>query len=268
MPTLHRAGLLMVIFLASISVLPKMSVGADDMTTIYVQESEVPIIIDGNITRAEWGKTQEFRFMEDPTIKHTVKQEGYFRVQHHRDNLILAGELLTDTTPQKDDRFSVGLKTGANPDLPSERTDYVVTINLYGPNSLGIASIPGNIPFRELVRGAFQLSPSFAHNESAHMNYEFSIPFQLLSFGLKENPSVVSFRTSIGDGSVPAIIDGKLVNYIGWPAYPQLGRFVFNLPVPEFNPEAVPMVAVFCLCCLLLALAKRKRNTRRRTFIL
>ena len=103
------ATFLMVVFLASTLALPHASAGADDMTTIYVQESEVPIVIDGNITRTEWGKTQETKytiFRPQPGIK----QEGFFRVQLGKDDLFVAGELITDITPERGDGFYLGFK--------------------------------------------------------------------------------------------------------------------------------------------------------------
>jgi len=257
---------LMVVFLASTLVLPKMSVGAEDMTTIYVQESEVPIEVDGNITRAEWGNTQEIKCLIEG-IK-TVDQEAFFRVQHHKDNLIFACELLTDSTPQRGDGFNVALKTGADPKLPESRADYVVSISVSGTYfsriRFNIAHIPEYLPFKELVKGGCMFGTSWAHNASEHMNYELSIPFKLLSYGLKEDPSITLSRVSVFDQSVPVQTEGRLSNFLVWPMRPEFAKLVFPHPIPQFIPDAVPIVAAFCLCCVLVALAKSKRSITNR----
>jgi hypothetical protein len=241
-----------------------MSVGADDMTTIYVQESEVPIVIDGNITREEWGKTQEIRYGELGI--QTAKQEGFFRVQFHNNRLVVAGELLTDTTPQSDDSFGVSLKTGAD---PKQVVDYAITIICDGSEGYHIAHIPKTLPFVELVRVGQRFGKSFAHAEENHRTYETGVPFELLSFGLKEEPSTVLFKTSLKDTSKPVVINSTIANFLVWPTpYPSLAQIIFPHPIPEFSPEAVPIISASCLCCVLLALAKRKRNLSRRASVL
>lgn len=233
----------------------------NDPNTIYVQESEVPIIVDGNITEKEWGKTQEIKYGKLGI--QTAKQEGFFRVQFHKDRLFFAGELLTDTTPQSDDGFSISLKTGAD---PKQVVDYAITILCDGSEGYHIAHIPKTLPFIELVRGAAKFSKSFTHVEEYHRCYELGVPFELLSFGLKEEPSTVLFKTSLKDTSKPVVINSTIANFLVWPTpYPSLAKIIFPYPIPEFNslsPLKLFTITLTAAEAILLAqkASKRKKN--------
>jgi hypothetical protein len=233
----------------------------NDPNTIYVQESEVPIVIDGNITEKEWGKTQEIKYGELGI--QTAKQEGFFRVQFHNNRLVVAGELLTDTTPQSDDSFGISLKTGAN---PKQVVDYAITIICDGSEGYHIAHIPKTLPFVELVRGAAKFSKSFAHTEEDHRTYETGVPFELLSFRLEEEPSTVLFATSLKDTSKPVVINSTIANFLVWPTpHPSLAKIIFPHKIPEFNslqPLELAAIALTATKTVLLAqrASKRKKN--------